>query len=197
MYRGRQLAEQANDGAEEQFRNGDGVAGGRVDDGDAELGGDIERDVVHAHPSPSHHAQLLACAQELRGNPRGAPSHNGVVVADALKERVFRERWDFVYDERGFGSQQGHAFRIDIVRDEHAIGHECTKGKRDLTTTGPALQTEVVAAQGVAQHVPKAHEQVVARGRGIVADEQFHAVGDGDMSPTGNTVLFRRCGIEL
>ena len=56
---------------------------------------------------------------------------------------------------------------------------------------------EVVPAQRVAQHIAQGDEQVVARGRGVVAYMQLHAVGDRHVSPRGHDILLRRAGIHL
>ena len=125
--RGRQLPQQPDHRAEEQLGDGDRVTGRRVDDRHAEFGGDIEGDVVDTDARPSDDAQLLRGTQQLGGDAGRAAADDGVVVADATKELVLRQSGDFIDQQLRLGGEQGQAFRIDIVGDENAIRHVCTR----------------------------------------------------------------------
>ena len=60
----REMSEEANDGAEEQLGHGDRVACGCVD-GDAELSGEIDVNVIRADPRSTHDRQARRRAQQL------------------------------------------------------------------------------------------------------------------------------------
>jgi hypothetical protein len=66
------------------LRGGDDVRLRRVGDDDAALGGRLDVDVVDPDPGAPDHAQVVGLLDQLRGQLRGRPDQDRVVVADAL-----------------------------------------------------------------------------------------------------------------
>ena len=121
---GGQLSQQTDHRAEEQFGNRDRVAGWRIDDGDAQRRGHVERDVVDADTGASDHLEFRAGLQQFGRDACGAATHDGIVIADAAQQVVLGERGQFVHLQRGFRGEEVYAFLVDIVGDEDAE-HQC------------------------------------------------------------------------
>ena len=92
---------------------GHGVAGGRVDHGDAGAGGGVEVDVVHADAGAGDDLQLLAGFDYVAVDLGLAAHHQGFVATDGLQQLGgLHARLDVYF---GPGLQQGDSFGADGV----------------------------------------------------------------------------------
>ena len=94
------MTQEAEHHAEEQLRHRHRVAGGRVDHRDTELRRHVHRDVVHAHPGPTDHAQARPAPQQLGRDLGRAPADHRIVLVDPLEQLRHRQRRDDVDLER-------------------------------------------------------------------------------------------------
>ena len=118
------MPQQTNHYSEEQLGDGDRIAGGGVDHGDAERRRCFEGDVVDADTGTTHDLQLLGCAQQLLGDARRAAADQCVVIADARQKLLLRQRRHFVYAQLRLSDEQLDAFRVDVVGNENVETHD-------------------------------------------------------------------------
>ena len=114
----REVPQQAEDRAEEQLRDCDGVAARRIDDGDAELGGRREIDVIGSYARAPNDAQFFRLAEDFGGELCRASSDECVVVANALQQLRTRQGWQLVNMEGRLGKQDTQSLRVYFVGDE-------------------------------------------------------------------------------
>jgi hypothetical protein len=96
------------------------LPGGRVDHGDAQLGGHVHRHVVDAHPRAPDHLEAARGPQQVGGDLGRRPADDGVVVARPLEQGGGGERRDLVDAQPRLGLEQGDAVAVDVVGDEDA-----------------------------------------------------------------------------
>ena len=116
-----QVAQQAEDIAEEQLGDGDGIARRRIDHGDAESRRRFHVDVVDADAGPADDAQPSAAFQQLGGDLRRAPTDQRVIVPDALEQLLRRQSRNDVDRERPLFGEERDAFGVDLVGYENAM----------------------------------------------------------------------------
>jgi hypothetical protein len=122
--RGRgEMAQEADQGAEEQLRHRDGISRWRVDDGDAQISRGVDGDVVDADAGAPHDAEPCRAREQLGGDPRRAPPHERVVVPDARQQLRRREGRHLVDEEARLGGKQGDTLGVHFVGHENAKGH--------------------------------------------------------------------------
>ena len=117
-----QMAHERDERSEKQLGDGDGVAGRRVDDGDAEGGGLGDVDVVGADAGAADDLEAARAAEQLGGDLRGAASDDGVVVADDVEEVAPRRGGALVDVEARLRAQELDAVGIDFVGDQDIEG---------------------------------------------------------------------------
>ena len=119
----RQMAQQGEHAAKEEFGHGDRVAGGRIDDRDAKPGGVIHRDIVDPDSRSAHHLQSGAGREQLGRNVGGRAPDDRVVGANAVDQLGGGQGVDNLDIKLFDFLEQFDAGRIDMVGHEDLVGH--------------------------------------------------------------------------
>ena len=116
------MAHERDEGTEEQLGNGDGVAGGRVDDGDAECRGFGDVDVVGSDARATDDLEATRVTEQFCRELRRAAADNGVVAADDVDELAPGSRGAFVDPEALLCAEKLDAVGVDFVGDQDVEG---------------------------------------------------------------------------
>jgi hypothetical protein len=148
-----------------------------------ELGRDVHRHVVDAHPGAPDHPQPRRAPQQLRRDPGGAPPDDRVVLADPLHQRGRGSVGHLVHAQRRLGFEERDAVAVDVVGDQDAVGHgggigvgtspdEASAGTASAVwsvairqNSRDATWREASAAAAVATHPPVPGDRCRTRGR--------------------------------